>query len=72
MFFKVITAVYSDKYDTEPRVKISGSHCRKCEETLFWDVTPCSLVESDPSLRDAYCRHHHGDAEFVNVTVDGM
>jgi hypothetical protein len=30
---------------------------------VFWDVAPCSLVESDRRFRDAYCLYrqgHHG------------
>jgi hypothetical protein len=26
--------------------------------TVFWDVTPCSLVEIDRIFRGAYCLHH--------------
>jgi hypothetical protein len=27
----------------------------------YEDVAPCSLVEIDRRLRDAYCLHHQGD-----------
>jgi hypothetical protein len=26
--------------------------------TVFWDVPPCSLVETDLRFRGAYCLHH--------------
>jgi hypothetical protein len=26
--------------------------------TVFWDVAPCSLVESYQRFRGAYCLHH--------------
>jgi hypothetical protein len=26
---------------------------------VFWDVAPCSLVDSDWHFRAAYCLHHH-------------
>jgi hypothetical protein len=29
--------------------------------TVFWDVAPCSLVETDRRFRGAYCLHHQGD-----------
>jgi hypothetical protein len=28
---------------------------------VFWDIAPCSHVEVDRRLRDAYCLHHQGD-----------
>jgi hypothetical protein len=27
---------------------------------VFWDVTPCSLVDTDQCFRGSYCLHHHG------------
>jgi hypothetical protein len=27
---------------------------------VFWDVAPCSLVETDRHFRDAYCLYHQG------------
>jgi len=27
---------------------------------IFWNVTPCSLVEIDGRFRSAYCLHHQG------------
>jgi hypothetical protein len=32
---------------------------------VFWDVTPCSHVEVDRRLRDAYCLHHHGGEALI-------
>jgi hypothetical protein len=32
--------------------------------TVFWDVAPCSLVETDWRFRGAYC-HHHQDDELI-------
>jgi hypothetical protein len=37
----------------------TGSHINM---TVFWDVAPCSLVESDRRLKDAYCLHYQDDA----------
>jgi hypothetical protein len=28
--------------------------------TVFWDVSPCSLVEVYRRFRGAYCLHHQG------------
>jgi hypothetical protein len=28
---------------------------------VFWDVLPCSQVDSDRRFRDVYCLHHQGD-----------
>jgi hypothetical protein len=27
---------------------------------VFWEVTPCSLIDIGRSNRDAYCFHHQG------------
>jgi hypothetical protein len=27
---------------------------------VFWNVVPCSLVETDPHFRDDYCLCHQG------------
>jgi hypothetical protein len=29
--------------------------------TVFWDVAPCSLAETDRHFRGVYCIHHQGD-----------
>jgi hypothetical protein len=29
--------------------------------SVFWDVTPCSRVETDRRFRGSYCLHHQGD-----------
>jgi hypothetical protein len=29
---------------------------------VFWDVAPCSLVDTDRSLRETYCLHRKGAA----------
>jgi hypothetical protein len=31
--------------------------------TVFWDVVPCSLAETDRSFRDAYCIHHQSSSD---------
>jgi hypothetical protein len=31
------------------------------EMTVFWDIVPCNLVETDRRFGGAYCLHHHGD-----------
>jgi hypothetical protein len=28
---------------------------------VFWDVAPCSLVDTDGRFRGAYCLHHQSD-----------
>jgi hypothetical protein len=30
--------------------------------SVFWDVAPCSLVNTDWSFREAYCLHHQGNS----------
>jgi hypothetical protein len=34
--------------------------------TVFWDVAPCSLVETDRRFRGAYCLYHQGDANRLH------
>jgi hypothetical protein len=34
---------------------------------VFWDVAPCSLVDTDPHFRGAYCLHHQDDETSVNI-----
>jgi hypothetical protein len=29
--------------------------------TIFWDIAPCSLVETDRRFRGAYCLHYQND-----------
>jgi hypothetical protein len=29
--------------------------------TIFWDIAPCSLVETDRRCRGAYCLNHQGN-----------
>jgi hypothetical protein len=31
---------------------------------VFWDVAPCSLVDTDQRFRGAYCLHHQGDGVY--------
>jgi hypothetical protein len=39
-----------------------GGVKKKClEMTVFWDVTPCSLVEIYRRFRGTYCLHHQGE-----------
>jgi hypothetical protein len=47
---------------------ISGNNVRfqvitaaRMKMTVFWDVTPCSLVEACRCVTGAYCLHHQGD-----------
>jgi hypothetical protein len=35
--------------------------------TVFWAVTPCSLVEVNWRFRGAYCLHLHGDPWFIRL-----
>jgi hypothetical protein len=32
----------------------------RIKTTVFWDVAPCSLVETDRRFRGAFCLHHQG------------
>jgi hypothetical protein len=41
--------------------EISGSHGGEYEDTVFWDVAPCHLVEVYRHFRGAFCLHHQGD-----------
>jgi hypothetical protein len=35
---------------------------------VFWDIAPCSLVDTDRRFRGAYCLHYHSDRpEFSNA-----
>jgi hypothetical protein len=34
--------------------------------TVFWDVVPYSLVETDRRFRGTCCLHHHGYESSVN------
>jgi hypothetical protein len=31
------------------------------EMAVFWDVAPCSLVDTGRRLREAYCLQHQGE-----------
>jgi hypothetical protein len=31
---------------------------------IFWDVAPCSFVETDRRFRGAYCIHYQGDSHL--------
>jgi hypothetical protein len=33
----------------------------KMKMTVFWDASPCSLVEADQRFTGAYCLHRQGD-----------
>jgi hypothetical protein len=33
---------------------------------VFWDVAPCSLIDTDRHFRGAYCLHHQGDEALMN------
>jgi hypothetical protein len=33
--------------------------------TVFWDVVPCSLVESDRCFKGAYCLHYQDDRKLL-------
>jgi hypothetical protein len=35
--------------------------------TVFWDVAPCSSVESAQSFRHAYCLHHQSDDSYSDL-----
>jgi hypothetical protein len=43
--------------------------CGNCDKLLqtkmadFWDVAPCSLIDTDRRFRGAYCLHHQGGRE---------
>jgi hypothetical protein len=36
---------------------------------VFWDVAPCSLVDTDGRFREAYFLHHQGDQYLPDYTV---
>jgi hypothetical protein len=38
--------------------------------TVFWDIAPCSLVETGRHFRDVYCLHHQGDEMMVVSTSE--
>jgi hypothetical protein len=45
-------------------------HYFKVKTAVFWDVTPCSLVEVDQGFRGAYSLRHQG-SEFSSHLDDG-
>jgi hypothetical protein len=49
--------VWNNIYDCE----ISGCYGACIKMTVFGDVVPYSLVETDRRFRCAYCLHHQGD-----------
>jgi hypothetical protein len=36
--------------------------------TVFWDVTPCCLVETDRRFRGSFCLRHQGDEEAASTS----
>jgi hypothetical protein len=36
---------------------------------VFWDVAPCSLVDTDRRFRGAYCLHHQG---LITLMMDAV
>jgi hypothetical protein len=32
---------------------------------VFWDVTPCSLIDTDRSFRGTYCLHYQGFGQYL-------
>jgi hypothetical protein len=36
---------------------------------VFWDVAPCSLVDTERSFRGGYSFHHQGDAPLKRRTI---
>jgi hypothetical protein len=44
-----------------------ANYCMKM--TVFGDVVPCSLVESDGRFRGVYCLHHVGEKHLLLVAV---
>jgi hypothetical protein len=35
--------------------------------TIFWDIAPCSLVETDRHFRGAYCLNLQGNALMMDA-----
>jgi hypothetical protein len=40
--------------------------------TPFWDIAPCSLVESDPRFRGTYCLRHQGDILIIALKIEAV
>jgi hypothetical protein len=39
--------------------KLGGMQMKEIVKmAVFWDVAPCSPVDTDQNFRDAYCIHH--------------
>jgi hypothetical protein len=53
-----ITEEVTSHYTAE--IPVLTAACMKM--IVFWDVAPCSLVDSDRRFRVAYCLHHQGGA----------
>jgi hypothetical protein len=55
--------VHLDKEDEEQAmlfVKFLVPTAGSMKMSVFWNIAPCSLVETDRRFRGAYCFHHHG------------
>jgi hypothetical protein len=36
---------------------------------VFWDVAPCSLIDTDRTFRGAYCLHQHHGATSQEIEI---
>jgi hypothetical protein len=39
---------------------------------IFWDVAPCSLVDTDWCFREAYCFQHQDDKWFITPMTEAV
>jgi hypothetical protein len=49
--------------------EISGFRVKVMEMVVFWEVTPCSLIDIDLRFRTSYCLHHQGDPSSLPLTL---
>jgi hypothetical protein len=52
-------------YETRPfeRPRRSLKDNIKMKMAVFWDIAPCSLVDTDRHFRGTYCVHHQDDSQ---------
>jgi hypothetical protein len=60
-----------DRFWALPASCTTGTGGRKScmKMTVFWDVAPCSLVETDRRFRDSYGHHHQGAVSTSETSV---
>jgi hypothetical protein len=65
------------RFSDQNFASISDCHIRTTSHTfldlkmaVFWDVTPCSLVDVERYFRETDCRHHQGNENMKSHLLD--